>query len=650
MPGGLIQLAAYGSENLYLMGNPQITFFKIVYKQHTNFSVEPIELELEERPKISNMSSNSTTVKVKIPRLGDLLSNLFVKVDIPNIISSKYRKFKWVENLGEVMIKTASLYIGGQKIETLTSEWLNIYNNLTLTADKKKIYDVMIGNIDTLINPEMDNSQFIEIIKKTLLDDNYNKDDENDTYFNSFVSHVNKLNVMSQHISDEEANVMTKINTPKIIKLLFDLMENINCVRKSNHPYYDPNDVLENQIPLRPSINETSLYIPLPFYFSKNVGLSLPLVALQYQEVEVHIELSPMIHLYTILEWNETTSKYTRQQPNSLNENQCLSYYVYDRIPINLPIISEKPDNNNIKELNENECFSNNQYENSNHNVVNENKVQSAYNNINYTLNINLEAFFIFLDTNERKLFAKSQHEYLIEQTSFQGKEGFHGESSKINMTLYNPVKEIIWVLKRSDVNKYNQWFNYTNNIISDNKTLVDDICHNNKSKVKSRDPIQPKNILKKAKISFNGIDRFNYKNNIFLNYLQSYLYHTSCIDGIYMFSFSLEPEKFQPSGCVNMSMINDVSLEFQTSVPPVDPEIKSVLSDCSSTDSDNKIVSKIRNSVGIQYRNDINGNAQTCYVKDKEIYEYTYDLSIYVVNYNILKIMGGMAGLAYNK
>ena len=55
MPGGLIQLAAYGSENLYLMGNPQITFFKIVYKQHTNFSVEPIELELEEKPKISNI-------------------------------------------------------------------------------------------------------------------------------------------------------------------------------------------------------------------------------------------------------------------------------------------------------------------------------------------------------------------------------------------------------------------------------------------------------------------------------------------------------------------------------------------------------------------------------------------------------------------
>ena len=96
--------------------------------------------------------------------------------------------------------------------------------------------------------------------------------------------------------------------------------------------------------------------------------------------------------------------------------------------------------------------------------------------------------------------------------------------------------------------------------------------------------------------------------------------------------------------------MINEVSLEFQTSVRPVDPEIKSVLSDCSSKDSDNNIVSKIRNSVGIQYQNDINGNSQTCYVKDKEIYEYTYDLSVYVVNYNILKIMGGMAGLAYNK
>ena len=126
MAGGLIQLAAYGSENLYLMGNPEITFFKVVYKQHTNFSIESIEIPFSSQHNISELSTKSTTLKVKIPRFADLLNNLFLKVELPPILSSKYKKFQWAKGLGEIMVSNATLYIGGNSIETITSEWFNI--------------------------------------------------------------------------------------------------------------------------------------------------------------------------------------------------------------------------------------------------------------------------------------------------------------------------------------------------------------------------------------------------------------------------------------------------------------------------------------------------------------------------------------------
>jgi hypothetical protein len=152
--------------------------------------------------------------------------------------------------------------------------------------------------------------------------------------------------------------------------------------------------------------------------------------------------------------------------------------------------------------------------------------------------------------------------------------------------------------------------------------------------------------ILQRAKLLFNGIDRFEYKDTTFLSYVQPYLYHSNSTNGINMFSFSLEPEKYQPSGSVNMSMINKVTLDFETSIPPIDPEISDVL----NNKSDPTTSAHIRNSFGIQSENmGSGGNDFLSYVTDKEIFQYTYNLNLYVVNYNVLKIMGGMAGLAYN-
>lgn len=619
MPGGLIQLAAYGSENLYLMGNPQITFFKVVHKHHTNFSVESIEVPFEGLNNISELTTNPTSLKVKIPRVGDLLSNLFVRVELPNILSSQYKKFRWVENLGEVMINSATLYIGGQKIETLTSEWIHLYHRLILPDSKRKIYDYLIGNTKEFNQVDLSDDVLLHCFRESFFGHPHPPESD---ILRDYLQHTARIDALVSDSKEQDVLEAVREDLPTSVSSFYNLLSKMESLQQTNWPYYDPEQTIKNPRVLRPSIQGRSLYVPLPFSFTKNIGLSLPLIALQYHDVEVEIEFSPLLHLFTITDWSPEETSYLRVRPNPLKIDQRLSYYVFGSRPINLP---EEPntENQNIEAVGE-ELH---QQGPSLHAKAWESQIQNAYNDTTYTMQVSLEASFVFLEDDERKLFANMPHEYLIEQVSIREDSGFHGNQSQLEMSLYNPAKELVWVLKRDDAEEQNIWFNYTNNLY----------------------PLQSQRsvpILEKAKIQFNGIDRFDYKDQTYLSYLQPFLYHSNTQLGINIFSFSINPEKFQPSGSANLSMVNKVTLDFVTSVPPIDPEIYQVLQDGNDDENSRNII----NSYGIQLDayNDISRD-HLAYVKDKQIFEYTYQLRVYVVSYNMLKITGGMAGLAYN-
>ena len=126
MGGGLMQLVAYGAQDIYLTGNPQITFFKVVYRRHTNFSMECIEQTIN-GGNIANGGSSSVTIS----RNGDLVSNVYITSDNAYIVN------------GSKLIKDVELEIGGQKIDKHTNEWMDIWNELTTPSSKQSACRIM---------------------------------------------------------------------------------------------------------------------------------------------------------------------------------------------------------------------------------------------------------------------------------------------------------------------------------------------------------------------------------------------------------------------------------------------------------------------------------------------------------------------------
>ena len=152
MGGGLMQLVAYGAQDIYLTGNPQITFFKVVYRRHTNFSMEAIQ---------QNFNGEATfgrKVTCTISRNGDLIHRMYLQttlpaIDVSNGISTdntEPKAFRWLNWIGHVLIKEVQLEIGGQFIDKQYGDWLHIWNELSQTPGHASGYAEMVGNVPAL--------------------------------------------------------------------------------------------------------------------------------------------------------------------------------------------------------------------------------------------------------------------------------------------------------------------------------------------------------------------------------------------------------------------------------------------------------------------------------------------------------------------
>ena len=433
MGGGLMQLVAYGAQDIYLTGNPQITFFKVVYRRHTNFSMESIEQTFNGNP------GWGRKVTCTISRNGDLIHRVYLQVTLPSV---KAKDHSWINWVGHKMIKSVELEIGGQRIDKHYGEWLHIWNELSQSPGLSAGYARMVGNVPQLVFP------------------------------------------------GEE-------------------------------------------------LPETTLYIPLQFWFCRNPGLALPLIALQYHEVKINLEFESLDKL----------------------------------------LVRGRADNNaGIDEATEPA------------------EMKDA----------SLWVDYIYLDTDERRRFAQVSHEYLIEQLQHTGDETVSNINSKIKLNFNHPVKELVWVVSSKKNETHKQWSNFSDQIDQDFLTgIVDEELGG--GLVNAIAPINQlggSNPVDTANIKLNGHDRFAERKGSYFNFVQPYQHHTNVPSlGINVYSFGLKPEEHQPSGTCNMSRIDNVSLNLK-------------LTEATITDNDQKSSAKVK---------------------------------VYATNYNVLRIMSGMGGLAYS-
>lgn len=382
--GGLLQLVATGRQDIYLSGNPQTTFFKQVYRRHTNFAVESCRIDFD------GAADFGKTFVATVPRKGDLLNTLILEVSLPmlpqNNSTGADDPTSWVNGIGHAMIDYITVEIGGKEIDRQYGESMHIMSQLQVDASKKNGFNTMIGQVQAFA-----------------------------------------------------ADVQTG--------------------------------------PLR-------LYIPLRFWFCNNIGLSLPLVALQAHPVKIYIKLRSVQNLF----YRDSLVPGS----NTYIANQTLS---------------PPPSVDSIV----------------------------------------LWGDYVHLDTDERRRFVSSKHEYLIEQIQRQNPYAIPMGNSIANLTLdfNNPIKEIMWVVQQNRVALTNEWFNYSTIIGSDTGFFPGPDQINN------------------AVIRLDGYDRFEQRDASYFRLVQPWQRHTAIPinDFIYIYSFSLAPEAAQPHGSLNASRIDNIVL-----------------------------------------------------------------------------------------
>ena len=148
MGGGLMQLVAYGAQDVYLTGNPQITFFKTTYRRHTNFAMESIEQTF------NGQADFGRRVTCTISRNGDLAYRTYLQVTLPEINqdanSSGSVYARWLDFPGHQLIHQVEVEIGGQRIDRHYGDWMHIWTQLTMDKNQERGLHKMLGNTTQL--------------------------------------------------------------------------------------------------------------------------------------------------------------------------------------------------------------------------------------------------------------------------------------------------------------------------------------------------------------------------------------------------------------------------------------------------------------------------------------------------------------------
>ena len=544
MGGGLMQLVAYGAQDVYLTGNPQITFFKVVYRRHTNFAIEAIAQTFNGQADFGKCASCT------ISRNGDLMTRCYLQATLPKLESKTQEKAiaagtdpvvpgctaiypcllgvdgvvitldllkvvpdvlcgetllqpadacaqnairsaasrghaRWVNSVGYAMIDVISVEIGGQRIDRHDGRWMQIWHELAHQDEKQYGHDRMVGNMPELTDPVSLLGQGVSTPYPLLTKGSDCSDQTN-------------LNEAGDGVNVPGAAVATADDF-----------------------------VIE---PYR-------LYVPLSFWFCCNPGLALPLIALQYHEVKINVVFNPIRNVLR----------------GCVTGDCCRTL-----------------------------C------------------------------DVKLWVDYIYLDTEERRRFAQVSHEYVINQVQFTGSESVTSNNARISLNMNHPVKELVWVAE-PDIDDFAvqstgltevNW-RIASQVSGDTYTGLSNVFNFSNDPTGANNHVHC-NPTDEATLYLNGHERVATKHGDYYNTVVPWESHTrtpSC--GVNVMSFALKPEEHQPSGTCNFSRIDKAVLSLSL----------------------------------LNFHNGTKTNASNA----------QYNVSVYAINYNVLRIMSGMGGLAYS-
>ena len=562
MSGGLIQLVSASNQDIVLTGNPSKTFFKSTYHKYTNFSLQKFRLDFEGAKTLRLSEESNFTFKVK--RYADLLMDCYLSVDLPNIWSPIFppnTDAASTENNTGAWIPYEFKWI-----ENIGAQMIS---RITITCGNQTLQEYSGSYILAMAQRDFSGE------KKAL--------------FDKMTGNVPELN--------NPANSGSRVNSYP-------------------NAYYTTNPA-----GAEPSIRGRTLYIPLNSWFTMKSQMAFPLVALQYNELQINVTMRPIQELFQIRDVMDSENNYPYVAPNF--NLYYMQFYRFLQTPPDISLgVTSYTDTRTL-----------------------------------WNADVHLNCTYCFLSNAESRIFALNEQKYLFRQVREDIFYNVTG-SNRVQLNSIGMISNYTFYMQRSDANLRNEWSNYTNwpynylpyDLIPASTSGDYQITRTNPDGTSTVVYIGPgvnadgkltgwlltgnynleneKNILISMALLLDGSYRENAQPVGVYNYIEKYTRTAgNAPDGLYVYNFCMNTSPFdlQPSGAINMSRFTTIEFELNTIVPSLDPYAQS-LTICDPESGQ---------IIGI--------NKPTW-----RIYDYNFNLVVFEERINMVTFVGGNCGLMY--
>lgn len=596
MGGGLLNIVAYGNQNVILNGNPSKTFFKTVYAKYTNFGIQKFRIDFEGSRSLNEETDSVYTFK--IPRHGDLLLDSYLAFNLPDIYSPilppltkgdvwKPYHFKWIENIGTSIIKNIKIMIGTNIIQEYNGEYIRCVVERDFSEAKKKTFDIMTGNTEEFNGPEFFGGRRLNNYPNVFYNPSITGSEPSIRGRKIYVPlnpwYMNDSKVALPLICLQYSELTIEV-TLRPIKEIFTI-NNVNGV-----------DVVTN--------NDTQTN-------NDNLNNNGEFTSYNYN-----------------LDYEKNIDKlYDRKRPNFSNENEQMYNYLQQPPTIELDRndYTNKENNWNADiHLISSMCFLTKEESN----IFANNEQKILIRDIKYTTFYNITGSArVKLDTNA----------LVSSWLWFYRRNDIYNRNEWSNYTNWKTRYIPYELLDGEEVTPFTVTFDANGEPIGagigpgrDYNILTDDV----NQRLVTNHQITPnfsiqntKKILNTFSIIIDGKYRENELDSGIYDHLEKYRSSKGCSSdlGIYSYNFCINTgaENLQPSGAMNLSRFKNIELEMTTLVPESDPNSTTT----TLCDEDGGIIGVI---------------------ESESLYLYSYEMHLYEERYNILRIMSGNAGLLF--